>query len=155
MRSADKARKERKEVPITIRISRKLFDFYEAYSAKYGVTKKSVLENKIVEKFEQIKNNDFLNLFSVGLTIEELKKNVSREDVKKATKGDEKFVIFVDPYLDEFVQRLSYTLMLKPTDIYRLLLTEFYAENRHRLSEEDLKETRESKAEMIRQELGV
>ena len=143
-------KRKRKEVPITIRISRRLFDFYEAYSAKYGVTKKSVLENKIIEKFEQIKTQGFLNLFSVGLSIEELKKKVSREDVKKATKGDEKFVIFIDPCLDEFVQRLSYTLMLKPTDIYRLLLTEFYAENRHKLSEEDLKDTRTSIAEEIR-----
>ena len=145
--------KPRKDVPITIRIPKRIFDFYEAYAAKFGITKKSILENKALEKFDQINQKKKLTLFHLDLSIDELKKKVSEDKIREATRGDEKFVIFVDPYIDEFVKRLSYTMLLKPTDIYRLLLLEFYGEHRNELSEEDLELTRSAKVERIKEVL--
>ena len=155
MRSAERARKERKDVPITLRVSRKIYDFFEAYCKKFGSSKRGIIENKIEEKFEQIENKGKLVLFAGKIDFEEIRRKVSRKTVKEVTKGDEKFVIFVDPTLDETVARICYVTGLKMTDFYRLLLIEFYFEHRNDLTEEDLKNTRSAKIEKIRKKLGL
>lgn len=125
------------EFAVTLRLPGTLFEFLDAYSKFSGRSKRSLLENKILDKAREALSRGKTSFLSIEITKEELSKlaKLPEEKVKEETNGRDKVVIFIDRALHQIVCAFAYKSKVKPNEIYKSLIAELYMEHKDELEQ--------------------
>lgn len=142
------------KVEVSIRLPEELINFLEAYSQKFGVPKVGILKWKILEKAQEMLKKNRLRLVDVEMSVEELSEGLKEGDPKAKGKGKDKITVFLEKPLHRFVEGIAGAMCLKPSEVYKMLIAEFYHENRDKVSKEDVPYRREEILKTLSERFG-
>lgn len=144
------------EFGVTLRLPGALSEFLDAYAKFTGKSKRAILEEKILDKVRDIFSTGRTYFLPVEMTKKELSKlsKTPEEKVKKDTNGKDKVVIFIDRALHQIVCGMAEKTLVKPNEIYKLLIAELYLEHK-----DEIQKTQEplpsEELEILKKELGL